>query len=347
QLALGYNGLGRITGNQTTSFSNTILSAANIARISRTDIAGEIIWLLPAAVVLGIAGFWLVRARPDSTPLRAGLVMWFVWLSVAGLTFASMAGISHSYYTVVLAPALAALVAIGGWTVWQDRVEHLARTRALIVAASAVTTVLSVALLVMTGSSLAWVAVLVLMIGSVPVILLVRPDLALRPIAATAVCALVAGALGPVAFSLATSRLPHTGSGPMAGPNYGASTTELVVSTGVLGGLTGSRAISPGVVTLLTRGARHYTWAAAALGAPSASSYELATGASVLAIGGYTGADPLPSLTQFKQWVHEGRIHYFLPGGTSGGTGKPISDWVANAFRAHTIDGVTYYDLSG
>ncbi|MCW2768368.1 MAG: glycosyl transferase, partial [Nocardioides sp.] len=42
QLALGYNGLGRITGNQTTSFSNTILSAANIARISRTDIAGEI-----------------------------------------------------------------------------------------------------------------------------------------------------------------------------------------------------------------------------------------------------------------------------------------------------------------
>ncbi|WP_346385533.1 glycosyltransferase family 39 protein [Nocardioides sp.] len=348
QLALGYNGLGRLIGSGTSVSPSAAFGATNIARISRTDIGGEITWFVPAALVLGLAGWLVVRARHDSRPRQAALMMWLGWLSVSTLTFAVMAGIFHSYYTITLAPALAALIAIGGWILWQDRVEHPTRTRRLIVAASVTTTLLSLGLLVTVGFSLAWVAIPVAAFGTLPVILLIRPHLTRHTTTAMAVWALVAGTLGSVAFSLSTVSLPHTGSGPMAGPDHGASTSSLVVSTNTWGGwIDAASTPAPDLVRLLNRDSGSYAWVAAALGARSASTYELATGSPVLAIGGYTGADPSPTLSQFQQWVHEGRIHYFLPGGTSGTAGGLISTWVANTFTPQTTAGFSYYDLSG
>ncbi len=53
--------------------------------------------------------------------MRAGLVVWGLWLLVTGLTFSFMAGIFHAYYTVALAPAVGALVGIGAVVLWRRR----------------------------------------------------------------------------------------------------------------------------------------------------------------------------------------------------------------------------------
>jgi hypothetical protein len=53
---------------------------------------------------------------------------------------------------------------------------------------------------------------------------------------------------------------------------------------------------------------------AAAVGSNSAAGYQLATQAPVMAIGGFNGSDPSPTLAQFRRWVAEGRIHYFIAG---------------------------------
>ena len=80
-----------------------------------------------------------------------------------------------------------------------------------------------------------------------------------------------------------------------------------------------------------------------------------------MAIGGFNGSDPSPTLAQFKQYVADGAIHYFIaggggfgggmggPGGSSSGSnaGSVISSWVAASFTATTVDAVTVYDLSG
>jgi hypothetical protein len=75
-----------------------------------------------------------------------------------------------------------------------------------------------------------------------------------------------------------------------------------------------------------------------------------------MAIGGFNGTDPSPTLTQFEQWVSEGKIHYFIPGGTgigpgggpgSSGTASQITSWVESNFTATTIGGTTVYDLTG
>jgi hypothetical protein len=75
-----------------------------------------------------------------------------------------------------------------------------------------------------------------------------------------------------------------------------------------------------------------------------------------MAIGGFNGSDPSPTLAQFQQYVADGDIHYFAGGGGSGagpgggmggsGTGSQISQWVAASFTQVTIGGSTFYDLT-
>jgi len=44
-------------------------------------------------------------------------------------------------------------------------------------------------------------------------------------------------------------------------------------------------------------------WAAATIGSMGASSLELKSGASIMAVGGFTGGDNSPTLTQFQHYV--------------------------------------------
>ena len=91
-------------------------------------------------------------------------------------------------------------------------------------------------------------------------------------------------------------------------------------------------------------------WVAATIGANQAAGYQLASEEPVMAIGGFNGTDPWPTLAVFEQYVADGRIHYFIAGG-GGGRGSSdssaITQWVEANFTATTIGGTTVYDLAG
>ena len=99
-----------------------------------------------------------------------------------------------------------------------------------------------------------------------------------------------------------------------------------------------------------------YTWVAATIGANQASGYQLATGDPVMAIGGFNGTDPAPTLAEFQALVADGRVHYFIAGGMGGpggggpgggsGTSSDISAWVQSSFTSTTVGSVTLYDLT-
>ncbi len=93
------------------------------------------------------------------------------------------------------------------------------------------------------------------------------------------------------------------------------------------------------------------------MGANEAAGYQLATGDPVMAIGGFNGTDPYPTLSQFEKLVHEGKIHYFIASGGGGaGAGGPgaggsstssaIESWVTSHYSSTTVGGVTVYDLT-
>ena len=102
---------------------------------------------------------------------------------------------------------------------------------------------------------------------------------------------------------------------------------------------------------MLEKDASHFTWIAATVNSNSAAGYQLATDDPVMAIGGFNGTDPAPSLSTFERYVHEGKIHYFisgsggLGGGGTGSTATTITQWVEAHYSAQTVDGVTIYDL--
>ena len=107
------------------------------------------------------------------------------------------------------------------------------------------------------------------------------------------------------------------------------------------------------MTALLQSDADSYTWAAAAVGANNAAGYQLASEQPVMAIGGFNGSDPSPTLAQFQQYVADGQVHWFIGSGGGGGMGGPggngsneIAQWVEDNFTATTVDGVTLYDLS-
>jgi hypothetical protein len=122
-----------------------------------------------------------------------------------------------------------------------------------------------------------------------------------------------------------------------------------------LGGLLGARRANPDFVAALRVEATHYRWVAATTGAENAAGLALSSGEPVMAIGGFNGSDPSPTLTEFQADVAAGEIHYYVASndaggfpGTRGGSNAAaeISVWVADTYTATVIGGTTVYDLS-
>ena len=121
---------------------------------------------------------------------------------------------------------------------------------------------------------------------------------------------------------------------------------------GGMGGLLDASTPSTEVVAALSADSGRYTWVAAAIGSQNAAGLQLATELPVMAIGGFNGSDPSPTLAQFQALVKAGKIHYFAAGsgrggpGGGAGTSSAITSWVTAGYTAVTIGGSTFYDLT-
>ena len=271
---------------------------------------------------------WRRRGEPRTDPVRAAVVLWGTWLVVTAVVFSFMAGVFHAYYTVALAPAVAALVGIGA---------HELRERRLLAAVGlAVTTITGYVLLDRSVDFLEWLPWVVTGAGLVAVGLLLAgaPRAALVPV-------LVAGLAGPAAYAVDTAGTAYAGSVPVAGPmtegrpdrgedDEFTDTLKGIVDTTELAGL-------------LRADAGDYRWVAAVLRANPAGGYQLASEQPVLVIGGYGAGDPFPTLSQFQRWVRQGLIHYYVVAEPDGGA---IRAWVGETYAPTTVDGVEVYDLT-
>lgn len=332
ELAFGYNGFGRLTGDEVGSVGGGGWGDTGWNRLFTAEMGGQIAWLLPAAVVLLVAALWVRRTDP-------ALLLWGGWLVVTALVFSYMNGIIHGYYTVALAPAVAAVVAIGATSLWRRRNDPVAA--AVLAGAVALTAVEAYLLTPWT-----WVRILVLVAGLVGAVgLVVTADLPDRIRRGVAVVAITAALAGPAAYSIATAATPHTGAIPTAGPG-----TDNRMGFG--GGLLDAALPGAELVSLLQRDSDDYTWAAATVGSNNAAGLQLGSGAAVMALGGFNGTDPSPTLAQFQAYVRSGQVHYFVGGAgmsntATGGSdaARRIAEWVAATYPATTVDGTAVHDL--
>ncbi|QRY51059.1 glycosyltransferase family 39 protein [Mycolicibacterium septicum] len=369
QLAFGYNGLQRIMGQEGPGpghgpggpghgpggGANLMFGGdPGIGRMFGLSMGTEASWLLPAALIGLVAVLWLTRRTARTAGLRAGLLMWGGWMLVTALVFSFMDGIIHPYYTVALAPAVAALVGISFAELWRVR-ERLA-SRLVLAVMLAGSGVWAFVLLNRTPD---WLPALrwIVLIGSV-VTAVVLVVVAQRPGKLTAVVALAAMIFGlgaTAAYTVETVAAGHSG-GPIA-----TSGPKRDNGFGGPGGPGGpppgfGRADDPALAELIA--GADGRWAAASVGSMMVSDLELKTGESLMAIGGFTGSDNSPTLAQFQQYVADGQVRYFLDrqeGGRGGppgpsreehGSAAQITDWVKANFTKTMVGDVPVYDLS-
>jgi 4-amino-4-deoxy-L-arabinose transferase-like glycosyltransferase len=340
QLALGYNGIQRIAGGGPGGAGNLFFGGdAGIGRLFGPSMGVEASWLLPAALIGLAAGLWFTRRTIRTGHIRAGLLMWGGWLLVTGAVFSFMDGTVHPYYTVALAPAVAALVGISVAELWGGR-ESLA-PRLVLATMTVSTGVWAFILLARTPDwfpALRWIV----LCGSVVVAAVSAHRLGRAVVVLVAAVALF-GLAAPTAFSIYNVAHAPSGPGTMSGPSRDA-------------GFGGDRPPGGGPTdeTALAALIEHVDnrWAAATVGSHLAGSLELKTGVSVMAIGGFSGGDNSPTLAQFQGYVADGQVRYFIPdsrsvppGSRSGTAGDDITTWVKQNFTPIEVGGTSVYDL--
>ncbi|UUU23358.1 ArnT family glycosyltransferase [Streptomyces sp. DSM 40750] len=421
ELTFGYNGLGRLNGEETGSVGggggNGSWGETGWDRMFGSSIGGQISWLIPAALILLGAAIWAMRKLKRTDTSRAAFLLWGGSLLITMVVFSFMQGIFHEYYTVALAPYIAPLIGMGGALLWQERGKLWATIT--MAAAMTATAVWGYVLLNRSSDYLPWLRWVVLVGGLVAALGLVFVGRLGRRLALAVVgLGFVTAVAGPTAYTLTTLGEGHTGSivtagpsvaggrgagpgggggmggGPGGGmpgqnnqqggqngngqngngqmgrpPTVGGQNNQQGQGTGQtrngpgggmgdgggggMGGLINGTSVGDEAKELLEKNASHYTWAAAAIGAQNAASYQLSTGDPVMAIGGFNGSDPSPTLAEFKKYVADGEIHYFISSGSGGGMGgsgdgtsSQISSWVQENFESVTVDGTTFYDLT-
>ena len=491
ELTFGYNGLGRLTGDETGSVIPGAGYAAGAAgastggtaqggmwgetgfwRLWTSDFGDQITWLAPVAfagLVLGLlpankgqvhfsrfylgkrraafssdvtgspdggtaadsprdrdAGSELGSAIADGTVVlrirRAQLAVFGGWLAVTWLVFSFMAGIFHAYYTVALAPAIAALAAVAAAVLRERHRSGAAWPLGVTGALIAFTAAWDMALVMRSGSYTALgigigAVGLVAGIALCTIAFLRSSALGARSLPrlcrAGARAALALGCIavmaGPTVWTAYTISTGHTGSIVTAGPSGGngagggpggnggdpdsrsasvengtgpdggmgtpgrngdADATDNTSSSGDAGSdasvsgnagagtapggnlLGGNTSANASLTELLTADATGYRWAAATTGSQNAAGYQLASGLPVMAIGGFNGSDPAPTLDEFKTYVAQGLVRYYIAGGGMGGTqmggssaASEIEAWVEQNFTAQTVGTATVYDL--
>jgi 4-amino-4-deoxy-L-arabinose transferase-like glycosyltransferase len=269
-LITGYNGLGRIFGGSGVGGTGMgggaaatgmagggggggggFSGATGLLRLFNSLMGGQASWLLPAALLALGAGLVATRRAPRTDRTRAALLLWGGWLIVSGLVFSLSSGIIHTYYTVALAPAIAALVAIGGRMLWMRR--DTTRARFAAAAAVAVSAGWSWELLDRTPSWEPWLRTIIVIGGAVAVIALLlsavwRP-MRVRLAVAAVVLGVMASVAGPVAYAAQTIATPHTGSvvaaGPASGGGFGGGSSGFP-GGGRAGGLRSGGGAPPG-----------------------------------------------------------------------------------------------------
>jgi 4-amino-4-deoxy-L-arabinose transferase-like glycosyltransferase len=419
ELTFGYNGLGRLNGDETGSVGGGggggngggSWGETGWDRLFSSSIGGQISWLIPAALILLVAGLVATRKAKRTSVTRGSFLVWGGALLTTMLVFSYMQGIFHEYYTVALAPYIAPLVGMGAVLLWEKRDK--AWVSLTLAAAMTATAAWGYVLLNRSSDYLPWLKWLVLVGGLTAALgLIFAGRLGRRLALGAAGLGLVAALAGPAAYTLTTVNEGHTGSIVTAGPAVaggrggpggggfpgggqnqqngngnaqgrqgngfpgggfpgggqnqqgqnqqgqgqnqqnrdGGRTGGMGGGGGGVGGLLNGAGVSTEAKKLLETDADQYTWAAAAIGAQNAASYQLSTGDPVMAIGGFNGTDPSPTLAQFKKYVADGKIHYFIAsggmGGSSDGTSSRISSWVEANFKKVTVGSSTFYDLT-
>ena len=330
EMVFGYNGLGRfgnsgsMAGQRTgaisfKTFTPPFSGHPSLIRLFYHQVIGQISWLIPASVIAIV--YLAIRGRH-----RPHLLAFGIWFASFAIMFSAVSGM-HQYYTATLALPMVLLVGVAAYEAYQDK------ERVWLGAMAVSTAALAMVVLALNPGYLR--AFPVLQIGlavALTIYMAVRPDKpSWRKFGAVVMVSAIV--LTPLAWSIDSKNHPSFVN-PMAGPPD-TYTTKLGHHSKSNGALTGHAAnsasaavpkISHGKVLNWLEHRPHGKVLLATFGADASAPYVILKNVNLLPIGGFNGADPVPTLGQFKNMVQTHQVNYVLMNHFIG-DGKVFSNW--------------------
>jgi len=270
-------------------------------RLFNRELGGQATWLLPLALFCLL----ILLIKFYGTRHTQYVVLWGTWL-IPQIVFFSFAGLFHRYYLEMLSPAIAALVGAGLATLWDDYARGHRRgwllPLALLIGAGTVAYLLAA-----WPQWSRWLTPLVVGLGGLAAIGLIvlrlvrHASLPVRCLqAASALVGLLALLIAPAIWS--------------AFPVWAGGDAALPYASPELLGRRPATAL-PDVsrlVAYLTANRHGAEFLAATMDANTAAPLILATGAPVMAMGGFGGNDRILTTEALAAIVTAGRVRFFL-----------------------------------
>lgn len=349
-------------------------------RLADGQLAGQVGWLLPLAIMGLVLG---ARAEPFRRPLapaHLSLLLWFVWALTYGIVYSAAGGIMHFYYMSTLAPPLAALGGVGVVSLWREYLRRgwravllpatLALTAAwqLYVDAHAFAGMRDLlddvaALRARSGAWRSWLHITLAggtLAAAAALLLIALRSLASRLTRSAATGALATGLLAvlvlPAAWSLSSVLVPGPGTLPAADlarlvPGYADARPRRALDPDNLARL----------IAFLNANRRGERYLLATSTAMLAAPLIIHTGEPVMARGGFHGLDPILTPDKLARLVEGNEVRFVMLNDLSlvsrrmgaAIAGRPIAEWVrANGkpvdpslWRTNRATPMTLYDL--
>jgi 4-amino-4-deoxy-L-arabinose transferase-like glycosyltransferase len=332
-LAFNYNGLQRLFGQplygKPSRPPSPVTGPSGPLRLLQPQLGGQVSWLLPLAIIGLLAASWITMRTDDfrrprhqaPTTQKQAYLFWLTWLVTAGAFF-SVAQFFNLYYLAILAPPLAALAGIGTIALIRSYLGNTLRWW-LLPAAILATGVEQTIILSAHPAWLPWLLPLVGIATIVAAALLIslkimradEPHEAVGPghrfqslaadqsgslPAIMAVVSLSVLLIAPLLWLAASYRPTNEGGFPLSGP--------IVISTTAVTDLR----TDPRLMTYLETHRQNANFLVATVSVQDAIPIMWATGEPVMALGGYSGYDPILTPKELARAVRSDRVRFFL-----------------------------------
>lgn len=296
-----------------------------LLRLFNEPLGGQIVWLLPLAVLGMLALAWQRRPHFRENRQQQSLILWGVWLLTMAVFF-SVANFFHQYYLSTFAPAICALFGIGVVVMWQD--YRRSGWRGWLLPLALLLTAAEQIHIIMSNPSWgAWLIPVIAIACAIAAIVLIVARLIpqLRGNSRILVPALCLGLMALMLTSAIWSAVPAieniASDLPVAGPSQ----------QGSFGGFGGSNTTNTALISYLESHQGSATYLVAVPSSNEADSIILATNKAVMALGGFSGSDPILTTSQLASLVAKGTVRFFLLNGSGGGPGggqSNLTSWV-------------------
>ena len=300
EMVFGYNALGRFAGASHMSgiskgtlasfktFTPPFAGHPGLLRFFYHQNIGQISWLLISALIAFVYLWKMNKHRKLNTFLG-------LWLVTDFVMFSSVAGM-HQFYTATMSFPMAIIVAMALRDSWQNR--HEVWFGAIVASAFGMALIVAhenpsyLALLPLAQTALGLIAMVIWRLHASGRFWKVS----------SAIAAISGLCLTPLVWTMDAQRHPSF-TNPIAGPSETYRSHQLHTGVGISHGQ---------VIHFLKTHSKGSKYLLAAFGVDAAAPYILQSDRPVLALGGFSGADPAPTLEGFENLVHAGAVKYVL-----------------------------------